>query len=571
MRQAIASALRLLVESASLTEGIMGARGPGWSVRSWLDASAHSRRHCWMVGWLFLGVSCGGQSTNPDGAISPDGSSLESGIKPDQVVSPDAAWRLSFSSCTLLTKPSQLPFGSGYEGIASAMAECATTKAPAVWNHPNGDSIDLFVKRYPAAKQPAKGQLWLLTGGPGGAGTDLEPLAYRIAKSIPALDIYLPDHRGTGRSSPASCGDITPATAMACANKFPHLDGLTATDAAKDLAGLIDATRTSSQQAFVLGISYGTYWAQRHLQVRPYQPTAVILDSTLPAVGMVWTDFDKHKDNTAHAVLALCQSDATCSAKLGPDPHAKAEQALAAFDAGKCVVGSYDWTRIRFIFGVMYLGWGGYYERLLLPASIYRVLRCNAADRTWLSKVFAYQPTYGYWGAGYSDVVYWNIARSEFWPPNGPTPADLVAQQKTMLAIDDGLPEVAAIAPLWPAYPHDAYYGSWPSSPAPILVLQGGLDPATPYAALVKPHYSRPGQHFVELPKANHGVVWNEKSPMVDPAAYGCGWQVAQSFLADPAKAPDTSCIKGMAPLDFGNPPAWWLARVGIQDLWENP
>jgi hypothetical protein len=31
------------------------------------------------------------------------------------------------------------------------------------------------------------------------------------------------------------------------------------------------------------------------------------------------------------------------------------------------------------------------------------------------------------------------------------------------------------------------------------------------------------------------------------------------------------SCIAGMAPLDFGNPPADFLAAVGIQDLWENP
>lgn len=110
--------------------------------------------------------------------------------------------------------------------------------------------------------------------------------------------------------------------------------------------------------------------------------------------------------------------------------------------------------------------------------------------------------------------------------------------------------------------------GQWPSTPAPILVLQGGLDPSTPYADIVRPHYSAPNQYYVELPRGNHIVTWS--SPRVDPDARHCGEQVMLSFLADPSKAPDTSCIAGVAPLDLGSPPAYWLARVGIADLWEN-
>jgi hypothetical protein len=57
---------------------------------------------------------------------------------------------------------------------------------------------------------------------------------------------------------------------------------------------------------------------------------------------------------------------------------------------------------------------------------------------------------------------------------------------------------------------------------------------------------------------------------MVDPNAQNCGIQVLLSFLTDSTKAPDTSCVAGMAPLDFSNPPADWMATVGITDLWEN-
>jgi pimeloyl-ACP methyl ester carboxylesterase len=399
-----------------------------------------------------------------------------------------------------------------------------------------------------------------------------EPLAFRIAKSVPslALDIYLPDHRGTGKSSFAACGSITAQTAATCAAKFPHLDGLTTTDAAKDLDALIDATRTASQQVFVFGGSWGTYWAQRYLQIRPDQATAVILEGTVPAVGGDYANFDKNFDNTAHAVLALCQADATCSAKLGPDPVAQTSQALAALEAGQCPipVQALNGMTIRKMFG-LFLG-AHYFERLLLAAAAYRALRCNAADQQWLKTVFAYVPGQGPWTYwGFSNVVSFNITLSELWPSN-PSLADLLAQEKTMLVVDGSPPSWAAAAPYWPTYPHDAYYGSWPSSTVPILVLQGTLDPKTPYGALVKSHYSGP-TYYVELPKAAHGALEDENAPMVDATTCGCGRQVMQSFIADPTKAPDTSCIAGMAPLDWGNPPAWWLARVGITDLWENP
>ena len=57
---------------------------------------------------------------------------------------------------------------------------------------------------------------------------------------------------------------------------------------------------------------------------------------------------------------------------------------------------------------------------------------------------------------------------------------------------------------------------------------------------------------------------------MLDPAAPGCGWQVIRSFLEDPTRSPDTSCIAGLAPV-FADPPKEWFDLVGIQDLWENP
>jgi pimeloyl-ACP methyl ester carboxylesterase len=525
---------------------------------------------------LVVGCSSEGTTGAPRAAAPGATSGPDSGVAP-----------LSFVPCPLVTAPGKAPpsgplaiahgydrkpspvaewlaLANGIDGLSSAKAECATATMPAVWSDPQGDSIDVFVKRYPAAVQPAKGQVWMLAGGPGQPGAVFETLAFITAAAIPTLDIYMPDHRGTGKSTFASCPQNT--SSIECAASVPHLDGLTATDAARDLGALIDASRMKAQQVFVYGFSYGTYWAQRYLQIRPEQPTAVILDSTIP-VGMDYADLDKNFDDVAHRVLALCRVDAACSVKLGPDPVAAANRAVSALDAGACKLPPGVSLVRRFLgqtLGVYY------FEPMLLPASIYRLLRCNDADRAWLQKVAAYLPWWDALSAGTSDVVFDNITASELLHTNA-TAAEFWGQEKAMLAVNE-LPLVLADSlGSWPAYPHDAYYGKWPSSPAPILVLQGTLDPRTPYGDLVKSHYSGKYQYFVEMPRASHVSSLPTASPMADLAAPGCGSQVVQSFLADPTRPPDTSCIAGMAPLDFGHPPAEWLALVGIQDLWENP
>lgn len=495
--------------------------------------------------------------------------------------------KLAFSSCPLFTELGKAPpsgplevgaafdgmpspigqmlaISNAIDGMASATAECATMKVPAVWSVPEGDAIDVFVKRFPARVQPAKGQLWMLQGGPGFPGSVFETWAFLIAAALPTFDIYLPDHRGTGRSTLADCAQGV--SLPECAASTPHLDGLTSMDAARDLASLIDASHTDAQRVFVYAFSYGTYWAQRYLQIRPGQADGVILDSTVP-IGEDFSTVDESFDQKAREVLALCQADPTCSAKLGPDPLARAKEAVHAVDTGACKLPS-GLRPVRLYFGDL-VG-APYFERMLLPASVYRLLRCSDGDRAWLAKIGAYL---GWWGSlfssGHSDVVNINITLSELWHTQA-TLADIRAATSSMVAYHGGPSWFASYADSWPRYAPDADYGTWPSPSMPLLILQGTLDGNTAYGDVVKSHYSGKNQYYVEVPRAPHGPAWPMGSPMTDLTVPSCGWQVVQSFLADPTKAPDTACIAGMAPFDFGSPPAEWLALVGIQDLWEN-
>ncbi|HEV8549708.1 MAG TPA: hypothetical protein VGQ57_11785, partial [Polyangiaceae bacterium] len=97
--------------------------------------------------------------------------------------------KLEFGSC-----PADLP------GEAKGR-DCAVTEVPLRWDEPSGRRIELLVARYPSAT-PGGGQLWLLDGGPGNTGaTYMLPAILRLYTSL-GLDVYVPQHRGTGHSTP---------------------------------------------------------------------------------------------------------------------------------------------------------------------------------------------------------------------------------------------------------------------------------------------------------------------------------------------------------------------------------
>lgn len=510
------------------------------------------------------------------GVLAPGCSSPETDGPP-----PPSVPRLVFTPCALRTtepfsqppsgpvdaaafKGGPAPFGEWvsfadqYPELDAAMAECATLRVPTYWADPEGSQIELFLKRYPAATQPATGQLWIVEGGPGLPSTSDEHLAFLISSRIPTIDVYMLDQRGTGRSGFLECKEFD---TRKCDESIPDLDAYTTTAAALDLASAIDAAADGSD-VFVYGVSYGTILVQRHMVLRPEQPTAVILDSAGPVDGSAAL-LDVNFDAKAREILALCAADATCASKLGPDPIARAEEVIALPDSPCRLL-----PDARQSFGQLLRG--DFFNRLLLPATIYRALRCNADDRAWLEKVAAYRAWMdGLFVAGYSSTVANNITYSELWRTDK-TVSEIFAESDSLIA-NGGAKLLAPGADRWPTYPRDEYDGRWPDSPAPTLVLMAGLDAIAPDADVLREHYARPDQTVVELPNAQHAVFYPLSSPMVDLTAPSCGWQIMQSFLEDPSLPPDSSCIGGMMPVDFGNPPPEWLAIVGIHDLWEGP
>ena len=81
--------------------------------------------------------------------------------------------------------------------------ECAEFEVPADWGHSDGEHITLFVRRLGDATDGQ--QIWLLAGGPGSSGDAQESMGQLLYDADPSVNVYVLDHRGTGRSSRLGC------------------------------------------------------------------------------------------------------------------------------------------------------------------------------------------------------------------------------------------------------------------------------------------------------------------------------------------------------------------------------
>jgi pimeloyl-ACP methyl ester carboxylesterase len=471
-------------------------------------------------------------------------------------------------------------------------AECATIDVPLRWSEPDGPSIGIFVQRLSGTAGTIRGQLWLLEGGPGGSGADFDSWMEELRALDPGLDLYAVDHRGVGRSARLSCAEqetessdwgvsVSPGEAPACRDAVQaawgdDLDEFTTTAAARDLGRLIEVAAQPEQDVLVYGVSYGTYWAHRYLQLHPEQATAVILDSIAPP-GEDFLHYDEDFDAVGQDLMDLCAADATCAAKLGPDPWAAIGALSVALDAGHCPAITATWgldaSTLRVVLAYLLMS---PLTRTYLPALVYRYARCDAGDVSaidqLLTVLFGGPATTSYYETLSSDALFYNVALSELWPnaPEHPTDEEIAASEAALYVTTGLTPRVAAVQDAWPAYADDAYVGAWATTATPLLMMNGDLDPMTPIwvGGEAGEHFTGDKQWFFTIPRSAHAVT--STTPVANDGDVPCGLQILLGFLADPQVEPDTTCIADIPQETFTGNPGLNQYLLGTADLWEN-
>jgi pimeloyl-ACP methyl ester carboxylesterase len=457
--------------------------------------------------------------------------------------------------------PPALAWGACPDGYVK---ECVKLEVPLDHTHPEGEVIDLHLARWPAATQPAKRQVWLLAGGPGQAGWVFGARVPELAARMPDADVYVVDHRGTGSSHrltcpgqdvPRSLGGFAfdPSKAPSCIaalkknGDYDRLPHFTSTEAARDVLDAIAKTRASGQKVWLWGVSYGTHWAHRMLQLAPDAIDGVVFDGFITPRAWSVLDYDRGTEEVGEGVAALCDADASCTSHLGPGGAlAKVKSLLAALASAPC--GPFDREQTRTLLSLLVDSWS--LRALVFPA-VHRLERCNAGDLDALAFMAnAYNAlraksfTAPYVNSG---VLSTNISLGELWArPGQPTPTrDALAGAADAQAFLQGGSLPASLVDLrgatWPIAPDD--YGALPVpvvSRAKMLWLSGSLDLHTYPSQSKSVTALYPAASIVEIPWASHTP--SRASPLANDATIQCGNEIALAFVEGDG-ALDTSCL----------------------------
>ena len=408
--------------------------------------------------------------------------------------------------------------------------DCTTLSVPLNYADPSGRHISLALDMIPATapRSQQQGIMLVNPGGPGGSGLSLAPaVAQGLSPNVAAdYDIVGFDPRGVGSSVPAlSCDpsffsgvrpNYIPANATAeqvlinrakmyagdCEQKFGWLlPYMTTQDVARDMDSIRAAFGVSKINYYAF--SYGTYIGQVYATLFPSRVRRMVLDSTVDPTGVWYADNigqDYAFQGRLEAFFAwIAQYDSSynlgsTAAQVQASWYKARNQLLAHPVNGMIGADDFDDTFLQG--GYLDALWPGLAQALsaylnsgqtsVLIAeykglgaqnenefAVYNAVQCS--DVNW-------PRSWAYWTSD-TEMVYkkapfqawnnaWFNAACAFWPVKGPA--------KPLQIKGAGLPG--------------------------ILMLQGTLDPATPYPGAQDAHKLLPSARMVVVEGGgNHG------------------------------------------------------------------
>ncbi|OEZ50771.1 alpha/beta hydrolase family protein [Janthinobacterium sp. MP5059B] len=368
------------------------------------------------------------------------------------------------------------------------------------------DAMHVFVRKFSAdvpVGKPAKGTLWLVAGGPGESGASFYNLLPTLRRSFPGFEFLIPDHRGTGNSSrlcKVEESEQSPGgRALAGAewgscftgiNLMPEYAGqFSITMAARDLQALIEGERKAKGKqppVYVYSVSYGTQLVLRALQLGPLPVKGVILDSLVPPQTDARWDLSQrsHVVNTVGMqVLARCDADPACHAAIAEPAATLYRRVLDKTQADPALLAKIPGKNLKNFLGGM----------LDVPAARARIpylLRELdqgketelASARATLTQAAASLGSYSQSPLSIPLVSIISNSENNLQPSLRPGwAATDIDRDEADLLFTSPLPRILLGGGL-PTYPRDAFFGTLPAKVPPTLVLQGTLDPKTPYA-----------------------------------------------------------------------------------------
>jgi pimeloyl-ACP methyl ester carboxylesterase len=423
------------------------------------------------------------------------------------------------------------------ELAAYGVRDCTMLSVPLNYADPGGRHISLALDMVPATapRSQQQGIMLVNPGGPGASGLPWAPiiadgLSRGVAKDY---DIVGFDPRGVGSSVPAlSCDpgffsgvrpNYIPANAAAeqvlvnraktyaadCEQKFGWLlPYMTTEDVARDMDSIRAAFGVSKINYYAF--SYGTYMGQVYATLFPSRVRRMVLDSTVDPTGVWYTDNvdqDYAFQERIEAFFAwVAKYDGTyqlgsTTAQVQAAWYRARNQLLAHPVDGKIGADEFDDTFLQ----------GGYLEEFW--PGLAQALSSYLNSGKTADMIAQYE------GIGTQneneDAVYNAVQCSDVnWPRSWAywtTDTEMIYEKAPFQAWDNAW--VNAACAFWPvqgpAKPLQIKGGGLPG----ILMLQGTLDAATPYAGAQDAHKLLPSARMVVVEGGgNHGQSLEQPS-----------------------------------------------------------
>jgi len=467
---------------------------------------------------------------------------------------PDTTDTVMMSMGAVVFEPCELTPGQG-----DMLAECAVVQMPLDHEDPEGERIDVAVKRVRAPGSATKA-LWFLPGGPGQQGLPNMQSYATIQMYAPDIDVYTLDHRGTGQSTRLSCPSaeapesergvfIARNERDVCASELraswgDRLAFFSRSGAARDVIALAQATRDERgyDQVILRGGSYGSAWARRALELSPQTFDAAVLTAILtPDTGL--ESMDAHMDQTGRAFLQLCNDNGSCRDALGPDPEATLTQLYADLAQGACSEVAIDGPTLRWLTGDML---SSITLRSLVLPLLARFKRCAPADVQAINMFF----TTVFGGtdvdpSGLDWPLFFHVSASELVSQASPSAQTLIDGLGSMLFATGRGADIAHMREGWPVYT-DQDAGLALAFEGPMLWMHGGRDPLLPLGPVEARAAQELGanQRFVVFADAGHGLVGGT------PALGGgdCAFTLELEFLNNPQSTETHPCVSSVIP-----------------------
>ena len=262
---------------------------------------------------------------------------------------------VSLGGCDEVNRPSLHSVATAachLKGIDTEL-RCGTIEVPENRSaQPPGRSIKLWFAVNPAvARNALADPVVVIAGGPGQSASSVAgvimPLFSRLNRT---RDIVFLDQRGTGHSQPLDClppkgmddlasqlnPDLMLASLPECAKDFAKR-GIDVThylteDAAADLDDLRRAL--GYDQLNLWSASYGTRVALEYIREFPAQVRSVVLDGAAPSSLHLPIDLAIDADQSLSRTINLCKQDDLCN-RLHPGLNAALDQLFYRLNQGK--------------------------------------------------------------------------------------------------------------------------------------------------------------------------------------------------------------------------------------------